>query len=76
MAKQDEYPWSRAREEGETVKRIGAFLMFVVGALLVFGAVFTAELSMMGAAEYTSCAVTGLGLMTGAGISAMMEDRK
>lgn len=76
MAKQDEYSWSRAWEEGETVKMIGAFLMFVVGALLVFGAVFTAELSVMGAAEYTSCAVTGLGLMTGAGISAMMEDRK
>ena len=44
------------------VKRTGAFLMFVIGALLVFGAVFTAELSVMGAAEYTGCAVTGLGL--------------
>ena len=76
MAKQDEYSWSRAWEEGETVKRIVAFLMFVIGVLLVFGAVFTAELSVMGAAEYTSCAVTGLGLMTGAGISALMEDRK
>lgn len=49
------------------VKRTGAFLMFVIGALLVFGAVFTAELSVMDAAEYTGCAVTGLGLMTGAG---------
>ena len=50
--------------------------MFIIGALLVFGAVFTAELSVMDAAEYTGCAVTGLGLMTGAGISALMEDRK
>lgn len=50
--------------------------MIESGALLVFGAVFTAELSVMGAAEYTGCAVTGLGLMTGAGISALMEDRK
>ena len=50
--------------------------MFVIGVLLVFGAVFTAELSVMGAAEYTGCAVTGLGLVTGAGISALMEDRK
>lgn len=58
------------------VKRTGAFLIFVSGALLVFGAVFTAELSVMDAAEYTGCAVTGLGLMTGAGISALMEDRK
>ena len=32
--------------------------------------------AFLGAAEYTGCAVTGLGLMTGAGISALMEDRK
>lgn len=58
------------------MKRTGTFLIFVIGALLVFGAVFTAELSVIGAAEYTGCAVTGLGLMTSAGISALMEDRK
>ena len=56
------------------MKRIITGVMFIAGLAMVFGAVAIAEFSAMGAAEYTGSVVTGLGLMTGAGISAMMED--
>lgn len=57
------------------MKRIITGAMFIAGLAMVFGAVTIAEFSVMGAAEYTGSVVTGLGLMSGAGISAMMEDR-
>lgn len=56
------------------MKRIITGAMFIAGLAMVFGAVAISEFSAMGAAEYTGSVVTGLGLMTGAGISAMMED--
>lgn len=56
------------------VKRLGRYLIFFAGLALIIGAVFTAETSLLEAAEYEGLTAAGLGLIAAAGAYEILED--